>query len=250
MSVSFMRLQQIREIMKRLILLISCSLGAQKAPLVSLVERNKQADTAFINWRVTQAKISPELKAILTPEARVYLVEQAQLPLDRVLPKNELQKKVKEVSQRFIKKYPSNIRIYELDRIIREVIVPEYVFHRDPQARDKADKAYNELITTLSGYRTKPRTWLDIWALRYLTSEAQFVALSILEKETRNGKSFTQLETPEKLKLIKAAAEVVTRQFMSNLELTRKRYGFTVPPYTNMAVKKRVTLFLREKFGL
>ncbi len=241
--------------MKRLMVVISFSLGAgvtHKAPLISLAERNKQADMAFIAWRVTApyAEITPELKTLLTPEARTYLVEQAQLPLDRILPKSELQAKVQEVSTNVMTKYPTKIARHDLDKIIKEVIVPEYVFHRDPRARDKADKAYNELIKTLSGYRTKPGTWLDIWALRYLTSEAQFVALSVIEKETFNGKSYNQLAAPEQLKIIESAAELVTRQFMSNLEVTRKKYGFTLPPHTNVAVKKRVISFLREKFGL
>ncbi len=241
--------------MKRLIVVISFSLSAahvHKAPLVSLAELNRQADMAFITWRVTapNAEITPELKAVLTPEARAFLVEQAKLPLDRALTKKELQKKVKEVSQSFIKKYPAKIKIHGLETIIKQVIVPEYVFQSDPQARNKADKAYNQLFKTLSGYRTKPGTWLDIWALRYLTSEAQFVALSVIERETRNGKSFNQLEAPEQLKIIESAAEIVTRQFMNNLEPTREKYRFTVPPFANMAVKKRVTSFLREKFGL
>ncbi len=239
--------------MKRLVIFISCTLSAavdHKAPLVSLAVRNKEADTAFINWRVAHTKLSPELKALFTQDARAYLVEQAQLPLDKVLPKKDLQKKVREVSQAFIKKFPRKVNIHDLDRVIKEVIVPEYVFHRDPQARDKADKTYNELLKTLSGYRTKPGTWLDIWALRYLTSEAQFVALSIIERETRNGKVFSELETPQKLKIIASAAEIVTRQFMNNLALVRKQFGFTVPPFADMAVKKRVKSFLREKFGL
>ena len=157
---------------------------------------------------------------------------------------------MQEVSKSFVEKYPGNINIHTLETILKQVIMPEYAFQQNPQAQDAIDKSYNQLLKTLSGYRTKPGTWLDIWALRYLTSESQFVALSIIERESHNGRFFNQLQAPEQLKILESAAEVVTRQFMSNLGPTRKRYGFTVPPFANMAVKKRVSLFLREKFGL
>ncbi len=240
--------------MKRLfILLILCShLMATMAPLISLGTLNKEADAVFLAWRVSApyADISPELKAVLTPEAQRFLVEQAQLPLDRVLTKEELQQKVQNVSHAFRKKYPGSFNVNELDELLKEIIVPEYVFQRDPTAQNQAGKAYNTFYTILSGYRTKPGTWLNIWALRYLTSEAQFVALPIIERETRKGISFNQLETRQRLAILESAAEVVTRQFMSNVEHARKIYGFGLPPFTEEAIKQRVESFLREKFSV
>lgn len=241
--------------MKRLVIFlgIAMHIGAGlQAPLVSLAEKNRQADTAFLAWRVTapHAELSARLTTILTPEARAFIVEHAQLPLDRVVPKKELLEKVQEVSVAFRQKYPVTDGVYDLERIIREVIVPEYVLQRDLTPTSDEDRTYNQFLETLSAYRTKPGTWLDIWALRYLTSEAQLVALSVIERATYGGKSFNQLTPPEQIRLLESAAEIVVRQFMQNLEAARSQFKFTIPPYANVAIKHRVLAFLREKFGL
>ena len=102
----------------------------------------------------------------------------------------------------------------------------------------------------MSLYKTPAGTYLNEWALRFLISESQLIALSILRRETVGGKLFNELSDSEQVHLLTLAAEVVTRRFMNNLQAVQKKFGFKEPSNTEMAVKKRVNQFLLEKFGL
>ncbi len=243
-----------RYLISLFVCLIGMSLiGAKKAPLLSLQEKNKRADTAFLKWRL-EAPGSEllECKKILTPEAQAFLVEESQLPLTRYLSKKALKAKVHAVMADFLTRFGAETPIQkrQLEELVTEIIMPEYEFQIDTSLLEEPDKAYNELLDGLSRYKTVAGTFLNEWALRYLTSESQFVALSIIERETLNGKHFNELSDAQKGEILTLAGEVVTRRFINNLGPVRRKFGFRVPPHADMAVKKRVDLFLRAKFGL
>ena len=73
--------------------------GAQKAPYVPLEIKNKQADRAFIDWIVDSpsSSIPDELRKVLTPEARKFIVDESQLPFTEYLTKEQFKQKVDQV---------------------------------------------------------------------------------------------------------------------------------------------------------
>ena len=81
--------------------------GVKQVILVSLEDKNKQADRAFITWKLDtfHSPISPELRKILIPEAREFLVNQSQLPFTEYLGKDQLKQKVRQVSKDFAEKF-------------------------------------------------------------------------------------------------------------------------------------------------
>lgn len=230
--------------------------GAKKVILMSLEDQNKEADRAFIAWKLDtpHSAVSPELRKVLTPEAREFLVNESQLTFAEYLNKEQLKQKVRQLSKDFTEKF--KIAQYpwadkrELQKLIEAIVSPEYEFQIDPTALDPLDKTYNELFQTLSLYKTPSGTFLNEWALRFLTSESVFIALSILRRETIGGKLFNDLSDAEQVHLLSFLGEVITRRFMNNLQAVQKAYGFTEPSNAEMAVKKRVSQFLLEKFGL
>ncbi len=228
----------------------------KKAPLRTLQEKNKAADKAFITWRLNArgSTVSTDLRTLLTEEPINYLVEESQLPFTKYMSNKELKTKVRAVMGEFRKKYNHKdvmkTKQWELEELITEIIMPEYQFQVNPNTFDSVDKTYNELLEGLSHYRTKAGTFLHMWALRFLTSESQLVALSVIERETKDGKPYNELSDSEKGRILTSAGDLITQRFMNNLEPDRSKFGFRVPPHATMAVKKRVDLFLREKFGL
>ncbi len=248
-------------LMKRfLYLVLTCLLlpleGAKKAPYISLEDKNKQADKAFIDWVVDTpgSYLSEDLGKILTPIARDFLVNESQLPFTEYLNKEQLEQKVKQVRKEFEKRYlPSTapkMHKSELQKLIKEIIIPRYEFQINPEETfDPLDKYYNELLQTLSLYSTGVGTTLKDWALSFLTSESQFVALSILRRETVGGKFYNNLNDIEQLHLLTLAGEVITRRFIQNLQAVKTKYHFEEPPFLEVALKKRINQFLFEKFS-
>jgi len=248
--------------MKKLLLILctTASLAALEQlgswPLVSLREKNIQADTAFLTWRINapESTISSELKNALTNEGRAFLVEQSQLPFSLYKDQKKLKAHVTQVVDAFLTRCKEENKALpnrrELEELVRELIIPEYDLYYDPGASEQVDKTYNALLETLALYKTPAGTYLDEWALRYLTSESQLVALELLEKETKKGSRFNLLSDHNKVKLLDKVSQVVVRQFMQNLQPVHRKFHFTLPPYSEVAVKNRVDIFLQEKFGL
>jgi hypothetical protein len=229
--------------------------GAIKARYVPLEIKNKQADRAFIDWLIDSQSysISDELRKILTPEAREFIVNESQLPLKEYLTKEQFKQKVDQVRNDFEKRFPElSTKSYkrQLDKLIEDVITPEYVFQIDmKESLDPGDVHYNELMKSLSRFSTAEGTSLKDWAFSFLTSESQLIALSILRKETVGGLFFHDLLDYEQMYLLTIAAELITRRFMDNLRAVCQKYHFQEPPQIKVALKKRVNQFLFEKFS-
>jgi hypothetical protein len=228
---------------------------AEKGSFVSLADKNRQADRAFLDWTLDSvgSSLPEELKTVFTSEARSFMVQEAQFPFKGYLTREQRKEKVKQARKEFEKRYGLEGKPWRLKRIltklIEELIAPEYVFQATPDDFDPLDKPYNELIETLSHYGTTQGTTLKEWALSFLTSESQFVALSILKRETVRGNYFKLLADSEQVRLLAMAGEVLTRRFMHNLQVAREKYHFKIPPHFEMSLKKRINQFLFEKFS-
>ena len=230
---------------------IGSLVSRQIAPLVSLEKKNKEADSAYLNWRLhaSYSTILAPLIAILDDKARAFIIEESQLPLDRLLSRSELQDKVSKVIEEFTKRYKVEDTYKQtLEELVTDIIIPEYLLQEDPSLTEESDQAYNKLLRNLARYKMYSGKTLHIWALRFLTSESQFVALNVIEKYTRQGKKFNALDSKERQDILDTVSDVVTRRFMTNLDVVRQEYGFSVPPHLNMAVKERLNLFLSKKF--
>ncbi len=224
-------------------------IAAEKAPLVSITQKNKEADRAYLTWR---KESDPALNSILTSDAIIYLANESQLPFDRLVTKKELQNKVRSVTDAFITKFnptkDPSFKRRTVERLVAKIIMPEYLLQVDPNVRDKTDKVYNDFVSTLGLYKTTAGPFLNVWALRFLTSESQIVALGIIKKMARGNKHFHKLPLQERQRILRSVSDVVVRRFMTNLIPVRKKFGFGVPPHLSMAIKGRINLFLHEKF--
>lgn len=230
--------------------------GFKKAPYISLAEKNKQADRAFLDWLIDTpgSHVSPELQAFLNHDRREFIINETQLPFTEYLSKEQLKEKVKEIRKTLEEGYAAKPMPWPIKRALQkhimEVLAPEYVFQKDSQQSfDLLDKNYNELLETLSQYATPEKTSLYEWALSFLTSESQYIALAVLRRETIRGKSYNELSDVEQMHLLALAAEIITRRFMNRLQAAQQKYHFKEPPFVEMAVKKRINQFLFEKFS-
>lgn len=223
----------------------------QLAPLVSLAEKNKQADRAYLNWRLDEpgSSVSEAINASLNDDAREFIVQESQLPLDRLLSSQELQKKVHEVTDSFMKKFNLESTFSRsLEDLVGALILPEYLLHIDPSLTEESDITYNAFMRILRRYKTPAGTQLYIWALRFLTSESQIVAINVLVRYTKEDKTFNALDAEEKQKILDLVSEVVARRFITTIAVVKEEFGFEVPPHLYMALKERLSLFLYKKF--
>ena len=218
---------------------------------MSLDDRNKQADTAFLYWQIysPQSPIEPSLRKNVTPELITFIVNESKLPLDRYIPKSLLQKKAQGVAGKTLSVFfPDNppFKKRDLEQLVSLVILPEYELQIDGSS--EADESYNRLLRLLGQYKTPAGTRLSVWALKFLTSEAQFVALEIIQGDSYKGVYFNDLSIRDKQLLLETVAEVVTRRFMENLLPVQKKLTFEMPLHLRNAIKRRLITFLHEKF--
>ncbi len=236
-------------------LLSSCLWGAaeQKIPMPTLEEKNKEADRAFIRWKLDapRSTLTPALRGLLTPQAIAYLVEESQIHFHAVLSKKRLKSKVDSLTEQFIKNFnPTNkkVDLRELRTLVRKLIAPEYLFIADEKVTNKLDRTYNDLLRILKEQKTLVKTTLREWALRFLTSESITVALPIIERLERGGKVFNKMTPNEKRRALRPVVDVVVRRFMHNLRPVQEKFRFDLPLGTDAAVRHKVRKFLDEKF--
>ncbi len=236
-------------------LLSSCLYGIaeQKIPVPTLEEKNKEADRAFIRWKLDApgSTVSPVLHSLLTPQAIAYLVYESQICFHAVLSKKRLKGKVDSISKQFIKKFnPTNkkVNLRELRTLVRKLIAPEFLFLAGKSVTNKLDRTYNDLLRTLEEQKTLVGTTLREWALRFLTSESILVALPIIERLERAGKVFNKMTPNEKRRALRPVVDVVVRRFMHNLRPVREKFRFDLPLGTDAAVRHKVRQFLDKKF--
>jgi len=229
-------------------------LEGEKGAIISREEKNRQADHAFLTWAIDTrgSSLAPEVRALLTKEAREFIIQEAQQTCAESLGKEELKERVRDLRHEFERRYMKAKMQWplrrQLQKLITDVVVPEYVFQKR-ESFDPLDERYNDLLNELSRYASPEKTSLRDWALGFLMSESQFIALSVLKRETVGGKLYNDLSDLEQKHLLALAGEVITRRFMSNLQAIQRKYLFGIPPLTEMAVKKRVNQFLFEKFS-
>ncbi len=230
------------------VLILSFFVGSCFAKVPSLTEKNKQADTSFLQWKM-QAPGSAALKNLLTPEVITFVIEESQLPLDKPLSDRVLEEHVQRVAAAVLKKFDAkDVKKRELDGLIRVLIRPEYTFQvRKPL--DDYDKAYNNFFGILKEQKTPLGTTLDDWALRFLTSEAITVALPMIERLTIEGKTFHELSPLEKKQLLDTIHEVVTKRFMDHLKAVRIKFKFQIPELAESALRRKIDIFLTQKFA-
>jgi hypothetical protein len=229
--------------------------GAQPGVL-TIEEKNKEADTAFLQWKknAPHPEFSQHLRNLLTPEGIKYLVDESQMPFSKVLSDAELKAKVEEVAQGFIKKFTQQGALQkdlpELRKLITEIIKPESVFQVPVNTLEpELESAYDTLITHLQHHRTPVNTTLQEWALRFLTSEAISVALPFIEKAEIEGKSFNELSQEFKEDILRQTASIVAQRFMNNLRPVQQKFKFNLPRRTDEAIQGKLLQFLRQKFA-
>ena len=224
------------------------------ARVPTIEEKNIQADRAYVRSIVSDrySKVSPNLKTVLTPAAINFIVKEAQMPFKKVLDARELDKKIHQVTVKFLKKFDpenkKNINKRELYVVLRNIIKPEHVFQIAPQSQYLPDKIYNQFLETLDEYITPVNTTLQEWALRFLTSESILVALPVIKALEVDGKSFNQLTPIEKKRALQPVIAIVTERFLRNFSPVQKKFQIQVPGRIDEAIKYKVSKFLSEKF--
>ncbi len=224
--------------------------------VLTIEEKNKEADTAFLEWkkRTPHPEFSEHLRNLLTPASIKYIVDESQMPFSRVLSDSELKTKADEVANGFIKKFAKagaqDKDLIELRNLIVEVINPESVFQVPVDTlTPELETAYDTLITHLKEHKTPVGTTLQDWALRFLTSEAMLVALPFIEKAEYDKKSFNELPTDIKEGILRQTATIVSQRFMNNLKPVQQKFKFSLPSRTDEAIEGKILQFLRHKFA-
>ena len=221
----------------------------------TIEEKNKEADTAFIEWKLKDpySGLSPALREVLTPDAIRYIVDESQMPFNQVLDEDELHQKIVTVTGDFTKTFDPEgtlkLNKRELYSLVREIIKPEHVFQMRKRTTYLPDRVYNSFLKVLKEYITPLDTTLEEWALRFLTSESIFVALPVIQAVDVNGKSFNQLTANEKSRELQPAIEVVAQRFLTNLRPVQEKFGIVLPGGRfDEAIKAKIGTFLQEKF--
>lgn len=228
-------------------------LCAQDAKIETLEEENKQADKAFLEWKLEDPQaLDPAIKKVLTPSYSDFLVNQASLPFGVHPGQKKIDARVASVVEDFVQKIgpdaAKKIPLWELKTLVTELIKPEYIFEQDRNTRYRLDKLYNEMMETLAQRRTPAGTTLKEWALRFLIAESVIIALSALKRVTLNHKKFTQLTPRDQETLLEPVVNLVANRFIRNLEAVKDQYKLLLPDRIDDAIKYKIRLFLQAKF--
>ncbi len=220
----------------------------------TLEEKNKEADRAFIEWKISDpySGLSLKLRQALTPDAIGYIVEEAEVPFTGVLNEDELEQHVATVTDNFIKTFDPEgrreLNRRELFALLKEVVEPQHVFQMKRKPTYFLDKLYNSFLKVLQEHITPINTTLQEWALRFLTADSILVALPIIEAVDVDGKSFSQLTPQEKKLELQRAVDLITQRFLTNLAPVQEKFSIQVPGRMDEAIKYKITKFLQEKF--
>lgn len=223
-----------------------------QAAVVSIEEKNKQADKAYLKWLVrdNSSFLSPSLRIVLNEKAITYLVNESVLPFGVYWDPLAINEKIQRAAFGFKRKFDprGKIPLDELDLLIRKLITPERVFQARAHAKSRLEGLYSHFMSSLAEHVTPVNTTLEEWALRFLTSESMLIALPLVEAVDKKGLSFNQLTPQEKQQQLEPVVDILAQRFLNNLEPVQEKFSILMPGRIDEVIKNKLRSFLYKKF--